>query len=56
MSINMVETSNNKKILVYKIPTEKNNSNFCGNKLDDFEILQVLGQGGFGFVAKVRSK
>ena len=27
-----------------------------GNKLSDFEILQVLGQGGFGFVAKVRSK
>ena len=56
MRINNVETSNNKKIIVYKIPTEKNNSNFCGKKSDDFEILQVLGEGSFGFVAKVRSK
>ena len=27
-----------------------------GNKLSDFEILQVLGQGTYGFVAKVKSK
>ena len=27
-----------------------------GEKLSDFEILQVLGEGGFGFVAKVKSK
>ena len=27
-----------------------------GNKLDDFEILQTLGKGGYGFVAKVKSK
>ena len=30
--------------------------NEIGNKLSDFEILQVLGRGAFGFVAKVRSK
>ena len=27
-----------------------------GEKLSDFEILQVLGEGAFGFVAKVKSK
>ena len=27
-----------------------------GNHLSDFEILQVLGKGTFGFVAKVKSK
>ena len=27
-----------------------------GNKISDFEILQVLGVGGYGFVAKVKSK
>ena len=27
-----------------------------GNKLEDFTILQVMGMGSFGFVAKVRSK
>ena len=27
-----------------------------GNKLSDFEILQILGKGAYGFVAKVKSK
>ena len=27
-----------------------------GDKVDDFEILQVLGKGSFGFVAKVKSR
>ena len=39
----------------------ENNSNITkinniGNCLKDFEILQVLGKGSFGFVAKVKSK
>ena len=34
---------------------EEENSEI-GNKLSDFEILQVLGVGGYGFVAKVKSK
>ena len=29
---------------------------FIGNKLDDFEILQTLGKGSYGYVAKVKSK
>ena len=26
-----------------------------GNNLEDFEILQILGKGSYGFVAKIRS-
>ena len=33
----------------------ENNSDI-GNKLSDFEILQILGKGAYGFVAKVKSK
>ena len=29
---------------------------FIGNQLDDFEILQTLGKGSYGYVAKVKSK
>ena len=29
---------------------------YVGNKLEDFEILQTLGKGSYGFVAKVKSK
>ena len=48
----MFESQNIKNLLqnIEKIENE------VGNKLSDFEILQVLGQGAFGFVAKVRSK
>ena len=48
----MVESQAIKNIMqnIEKIEDE------IGNKLSDFEILQVLGQGAFGFVAKVRSK
>ena len=34
---------------------KKENKNI-GTKLEDFTILQVMGEGAFGFVAKVRSK
>ena len=34
---------------------EKNNE-FIGNNIDEFEILQTLGKGSYGFVAKVKSK
>jgi hypothetical protein len=27
-----------------------------GGRLEDFEVLQVLGKGAYGFVAKVKSK
>ena len=34
---------------------EQNEINEMGNKVDDFEILQVLGEGSFGYIAKVKS-
>ena len=34
---------------------EKDNE-FIGNNINDFEILQTLGKGSYGFVAKVKSK
>ena len=41
-------------ILLYSSKsTEKRD---IGKKLSDFEILQVLGEGSYGFVAKVQSK
>ena len=33
-----------------------NDNNNIGNKLEDFTILQVMGKGAYGFVAKVKSK
>ena len=56
MGINMIKFEN-RNILAYKLPSHyKKNDKNIGNKLDDFEILQVLGEGSFGFVAKVKSK
>ena len=56
MGINVINVEN-KKILAYKLPSHyKKEDNNIGNKLEDFIILQVLGQGTYGFVAKVKSK
>ena len=54
----MLESQNIKNIYQNIVQKDKKNivANEIGNKLTDFEILQVLGQGAFGFVAKVRSK
>ena len=48
----------NKNILTYDLPScldFVDNENI-GNKLEDFEYLQLLGEGTFGSVIKVRSK
>ena len=34
----------------------KKEEEFIGNKMEDFETLQTLGKGSYGFVAKVKSK
>ncbi len=34
----------------------ENNNEIIGNNINDFEILQTLGKGSYGFVAKVKSK
>ena len=47
----------NKNVLAYKLPSHyKKIDKNIGNKIEDFEILQVLGQGSYGFIAKVKSK
>ena len=56
MGINVINVEN-KKILAYKLPSHyKKEDNNIGNSIEDFIILQVLGQGSYGFVAKVKSK
>jgi NIMA (never in mitosis gene a)-related kinase len=56
MGINMI-TKNNKNIIAYELPSGyQNKGKSIGNKIEDFEILQVMGEGSFGFVAKVKSK
>jgi len=50
-------SQNNKIYLSYKLPSHfLNNNKNIGNKLEDFEILQIMGRGAYGFVAKVKSK
>ena len=57
MGINVVKAENNKKVIAYNLPSYyKVDKEKIGNKVEDFEILQVLGEGSYGFVAKVRSK
>ena len=47
----------NQIIFTYKLPSHFiNNSKNIGNKLEDFEILQIFGKGAYGYVAKVKSK
>ena len=57
--MNNEELENNQKLLDSMV-LNRNSSivkeNDIGNCLSDFEILQVLGIGGFGYVAKVKSK
>ena len=52
----------NKMKTNYQFDNNNNNnpncicSNNIGNKLEDFEILQVIAEGSYGFIAKVKSK
>ena len=53
----MIESQNNKKVVQNILQSlEIKDKNDIGDKLSDFEILQVLGVGRFSFVAKVKSK
>jgi serine/threonine protein kinase len=57
MGVSMSISQNNKIFLSYKLPFHfLNNNENIGNKLEDFEILQIMGRGAYGFVAKVKSK
>ena len=56
MGINMIN-KNNKEIIAYQLPSiYQNKGKSIGTKLEDFDVLQVMGEGSFGFVAKVKSK
>ena len=54
MSIREIKIKD-QNVIAFEFPGNLNNE-IIGNKLDDFEILQILGEGSFGFVAKVKSK
>ena len=56
MGIDINKQHNKEPLMEYKLPDFINNNNDIGNKSDDFEILQVLGEGGFSQVLKVKSK
>ena len=56
MGINLVESIRGEQIFEYKYPEFLNENNNIGDTADDFEVLQVLGEGSFGNVLKVKSK
>ena len=55
MEVLLIKDSKGKNHLVFN-KEDINEYNEMGDKVSDFEILQVLGQGSFGFVAKVKSR
>ena len=57
MGIEILKENNGEQLIEYKLPNFINESGrkFSTNS-DDYEILQVLGEGGFGEVLKVKSK
>ena len=55
MEVKLIKDSKGKEHMVFS-KENMNEYNEMGDKVDDFEILQVLGEGGFGFVAKVKSR
>ena len=56
MGINLIESIRGEQIFEYKFPEFLNENNEIGTTADDFEVLQVLGNGAFGNVLKVKSK
>ena len=57
MGIEILKENNGEQLIEYKLPNFINeNGNKFSNNSDDYEILQVLGEGGFANVLKVKSK
>ena len=54
MSVSIVKDSEGKEFIVFD-ESELYDDSLMGDKLEDFEILQILGKGSYGFVAKIRS-
>ena len=55
MEVLLIRDIKGKEQLVFK-RDKRNELDDMGNKVDDFEILQVLGEGSFGYIAKVKSR
>ena len=55
MEVLLIKDIKGKEHLVFK-RENKNEVDEMGNQVDDFEILQLLGEGSFGYIAKVKSK
>ena len=54
MSVSTIKDQDGKQYIIFD-ESELYDDNDMGDKLEDFEILQILGKGSYGFVAKVRS-
>ena len=54
MSVCTINDSEGKEYIIFN-ESELYDDNEMGNDLEDFEILQILGKGSYGFVAKIRS-
>ena len=53
--MSVVKDSDGKEYIIFN-ESELYDDNEMGKKIEDFEILQILGKGSYGFVAKIRSK
>ena len=54
MSVSKIKDQDGKQYIIFD-ESELYDDKEMGDKLEDFEILQILGKGSYGFVAKVRS-
>ncbi len=54
MSVCTIKDSEGKEFIIFD-ESELYDDNEMGNNLEDFDILQILGKGSYGFVAKIRS-
>ena len=53
--MSVIKDSEGKEYIIFN-ESELYDDNEMGNTIEDFEILQILGKGSYGFVAKIRSK
>jgi NIMA (never in mitosis gene a)-related kinase len=53
--MSVIKDSEGVEYIIYN-ESELYDDNEMGNQIDDFEILQILGKGSYGLVAKIRSK